>query len=95
MPFQKGNKLGGRRKGIPNKATAEARHVALAFLDRRTAEEIDGLWEQAKVEDAGKALAMYFGAVEFALPKLARTEVTGKDGEALVIEVRKYEGDNG
>jgi hypothetical protein len=33
MPFQKGNKLAGSRKGKPNKDTAELRDMILTALD--------------------------------------------------------------
>jgi hypothetical protein len=34
MPFQKGNKLAGSRKGKPNKDTAELRDMILTALDK-------------------------------------------------------------
>ena len=34
----KGRKTGGRTKGVPNKATAEARAVFVALLDKKAAE---------------------------------------------------------
>jgi hypothetical protein len=83
-----GERRGGRQKGTPNKASAAARAVALAFLDRRSDEEIDALWQASKGESATKALAMWLGAMEFVLPKLARNEVSGPDGGPVrVIKV--------
>lgn len=79
----KGRKTGGRQKGTPNKATAAAREVALAFLSQRTAREIEALWRAAKKESSGKAFGMWLGAVEFVMPKLGRTEHTGEGGEPI------------
>lgn len=84
----KGRKTGGRQKGTPNKATCEARTVALAFLDRRTDDEIDALWEAAKAESPGKALGMYWNAIEFVLPKKARVEHVGDDGGPVEFVIR-------
>jgi alpha-D-ribose 1-methylphosphonate 5-triphosphate synthase subunit PhnG len=88
----KGRKTGGRQKGTPNKATAEARQVALAFLDRRTADELDALWEKAKAESPGTALRTWMGALEFVMPKLGRQEITGADGAPLRAVFKIEEG---
>ena len=88
MPFAKGNPGGpGRPKGKPNRKTEEAKAVALSFLQRRTVEEIEALWEQAKAESASKAMSMWLTSQEFVIPKLGRTEVSGPDGEPLTINV--------
>ena len=84
----KGRKTGGRRPGSPNKVTSEAKMVALAFLDRRTNEELDEMWTAAKAESPSKALGMWFGALEFVMPKLGRQEHTGEDGGPLEIVIR-------
>ena len=83
-----GRKTGGRTKGTPNKTTAEARAVALAFLGRRTTEELDQLWMDAKWESPGRALAQYLGAVEFVLPKLSRSEHVGDGGGPIEFTIR-------
>jgi hypothetical protein len=83
----KGRKTGGRQKGTPNRTTVAARDVALEFLNRRTPEELDALWTAAKGESATRALATWMGALEFVMPKLGRTEVTGKDGDPVRVVV--------
>lgn len=103
MPFEKGNKKAGSRKGVPNKATADARAAIGLFVDRNVprlqawldavASGIEGPLETAEdgtqtktylVEpDPQKAYEMVVAVMEFGLPKLARTEHTGKDGEDL------------
>jgi hypothetical protein len=84
----KGKKTGGRQKGTPNKATSAARSVALAFLDRRTDEEIDTLWAAAKAESPTRAMSMWLQAQEFVLPKLGRQEVVGEDGGPVEFVIR-------
>lgn len=109
MPFKKGNKLGGRRKGVPNRTTAEVREVFKKILDdlapeaeqwiRDTAagvevERIDDEGQTIKVRlpgDPKGAADLLLKLAEFHVPKLARTEVTGKDGEALTIKVMTLE----
>lgn len=84
----KGHKTGGRQRGTPNKRTAAAREVALAFLDRRTDAEIDALWDEAKAESPTRALGMYLGAIEFVMPKLARHEHVGDEGGPVEFVIR-------
>lgn len=90
MPFkpgQSGNPK-GRRKGIGNKTTEEAKRVALAFLHLRTTEEIEELWLQTKGESPTKAFAMWLQAQEFVIPKLGRLEHTGEDGGPMEFVIR-------
>lgn len=77
----------GRPKGVPNKATIEFRQTVQRLLDSN-AENI-GRWLTLVAEgdgsdkgspDPGKALQLLAQLAEYAAPKLARTEHTGKDG---------------
>lgn len=76
----KGTKTGGgSRKGIPNRATAEVREAIAVFASanvHRMSEWIEAISEQ----DPGKAMALYLQAIEYHIPKLARSEVVGNDG---------------
>ena len=87
MPFQKGNKLQVSRKGIPNAATSKAREI-IARIANDTAPKIDQ-WLM-EVEDPAKRLDLYLKLIEYHIPKLARTEVTGGDGEPLVVQLVQY-----
>jgi len=87
----------GRKKGVPNKTTGQARAMFQAFVDNRSA-EINELWgklangytyKQGKETihvppNPAQALNVMGRLAEFILPKLNRTEVTGADGAALV-----------
>ena len=93
----------GRPKGVPNKATTEAREVVKAILDsnlpfiqawiQSTAEGImddqTGKWIVAP--NPAKACDIVQNMVEYAVPKLARTEVVGdeKAPQRMVISWKK------
>jgi hypothetical protein len=87
----KGAKTGGRMAGTPNKATKEFRDTVSALLEKN-AENV-GKWLKKVAEGHGdvkpapeKALDLLAKLAEFAAPKLARTEHTGKDGESMKHE---------
>lgn len=81
----KGNpKTGGRGKGIPNKSTAEVREAIAAFASANV--ENMSLW-LAEIEDPAKKMDLFLRAIEYHIPKLARTEGTGEGG-AHVHEFR-------
>ena len=92
------NKGAGRPAGSPNKATSEARHAISLFVDQN-AHRLTGWLD--KVADGvknyegdgyivppnpAKAFDMFQSVVEYHIPKLARTELTGNDNQPLVIE---------
>lgn len=84
-------KTGGRKPGVPNKATQEAREAVKAILDsnlpfiqswiQATAEGIyddqAGKWIVAP--NPAKACDIVQNLVEYSVPKLARTEVVGDE----------------
>jgi hypothetical protein len=84
----------GRPKGLPNKATQEARAAIGMFVDQnahRLQEWLDRLAEGVK-DDEGKyiippnpekAASLFTGIIEYHVPKLARSEVQplDKDGK--------------
>ena len=89
MPRPKGlPRTGGRKKGVPNKKTAEARAHAAEFLDSVNRRELRQLFDRAKETDAPGALRVYWNALEYVMPRLSRVEQTGPDGKAPVVEVR-------
>lgn len=74
----------GRKKGVPNKATTEARNVFAAFLEKNAA-QVQTLWDE--LESPKDKLWFILQGAEFALPKLGRTEMNV--GGALTINVIK------
>ena len=84
-------KTGGRKPGVPNKATQEAREAVKALLDanlpylqswiQSTAEGIydDQAGKFIVQPNPAKACEIVQNLVEYSVPKLARTEVVGDD----------------
>lgn len=75
----KGTPGPGRKKGIPNKATQDAREAIAAFVEGNVG-RLEGWLDQIAAESPEKAYRCFMDVVEYHVPKLARTEVTGKDG---------------
>jgi hypothetical protein len=93
----KGRKTGGRRKGSTNRATANAREAIALFVDGnagRLQRWLDDVAKGVKGRD-GKyivnpdpqaAFEMFQSVIEYHVPKLARTELTGKDGGPVIVQ---------
>ena len=77
----------GRPKGAVNKSTAIVRE-AIANLLERNAPNMDKWLNKVAAKDPYKALDLMNKLSEYHIPKLARTEVTGKDGEAQEMVIR-------
>jgi hypothetical protein len=77
----------GRPKGMPNKATSKVREAIAELLDRN-AGNMDRWLNEVAEKDPYKALDLMQKLSEYHIPKLARTEVTGKDGEAQEMVIR-------
>jgi hypothetical protein len=85
----KGKKTGGRQTGTPNRATAAAREAIARFVDGN-ADRLQGWLDEIHAEKGAQAAFDCFTSlVEYHVPKLARTELTGKDGESLVVEITR------
>jgi len=77
-------KAGGRAAGVPNKATAQAREAIAMFVDgnaHRLTEWLDQVanGDEDTKPNPAKAFELFQSVVEYHVPKLARTELTGKD----------------
>lgn len=73
----------GRPKGLPNKATSAAREAIALFVDSN-AERLT-VWLDAIAEDnPEKAFNCFMSVVEYHIPKLARSELTGVNGKELI-----------
>ena len=96
-------KTGGRKPGVPNKATQEAREAVKAILDsnrpfiqswiQQTADGImdDQTGKYIVQPNPAKACEIVQNLVEYSVPKLARTEVVGdeKAPQRMVVSWKK------
>lgn len=73
----------GRPKGTPNKATALAREAIARFVDGNAKNLQKWLDEIAATEGSLAAFKCFMDVVEYHVPKLARTELVGREGEEL------------
>lgn len=84
----------GRRKGVPNRSTGIVRE-AIANLLERNSDKMDEWLQLVAYGDESlgvkpapdKALDIMQKMAEYHIPKLARTEVTGKDGDDVKVSV--------
>lgn len=66
----------GRPKGSPNKATKQIREAVAKIVDDNT-ENLQKWMDQLAEESPEKAANLMVKLMEFTLPKLARSELTG------------------
>lgn len=67
-------KTGGRKPGVPNRATTEFRETVTRLLESN-AENV-ALWlERVAADDPDKALQRLAQLAEYAAPKLSRSEI--------------------
>lgn len=79
-------KTGGRKKGTPNRATADVR-AALAQLAERNIGRLERWIDAVAKEDPGRAADLLLRAIEYHIPKLARSEVTGEVTHSYIAHV--------
>ena len=78
-----GERRGGRGRGTPNKTTGDVRQ-AIARLAEDLGPALQGWIERVAAEDPARAAEIFLRAIEYHIPKLQRSEVTGKDGGPLL-----------
>ena len=76
----------GRPPGSLNKSTSAVRE-AIARMADENADNFVGWLNQVAASNPEKACDIYLKAIEYHIPKLARTEVTGADNGPLTIKV--------
>ena len=90
MPARKGtlppNAGKGRQKGVPNRVTADVR-AAIALIAERNIVKFEGWLKRVARRDPARAADLFLKAIEYHIPKQARTELTGKDGAPLPTHV--------
>jgi hypothetical protein len=86
MPFEKGRKkTGGKKQGTENKATKDIKE-AYKLLIENNLENLSGWLQKIAVNNPEKAIYIIADLSEFVIPKLARQEHTGANGEAIKID---------
>jgi hypothetical protein len=81
----KGKKTGGRKAGVGNRTTVDVRN-AIALIAQDNAGNFARWLGEVALEDPGKAADLYLKAIEYHIPKLARSEVSGPDGGPQIVE---------
>ena len=72
--FEVGNKLGGRKPGSLNSSTEQMK-LTIARAVNNTLNTISEDLEEIKKKDPEKAMDLALKLMEYALPKLSRTEM--------------------
>ena len=87
--FIKGGKRegAGRPAGVPNKATGDVKAAIAAF----TSANVDKLDEWLNsIDDPAKRLDLYFKALEYTMPKLARSELVGDKDQPISVSLVQF-----
>lgn len=84
----------GRKPGVANKATKEAREAIADFVNgnaHRLTEWLDAVANGDPMNDIkpdpGKAFSLFQSVVEYHVPKLARQEVSGVGGGPVQMDI--------
>lgn len=77
----------GKKPGTPNKVTKEIR-TAYQNLVEMNLDNMTVWLSQVAAEDPNKAMDLMLRLSEYIIPKLARQELTGKDGEELFHNIK-------
>jgi hypothetical protein len=80
-------KTGGRTKGVPNKATADVKQAIAAFTSANVS-KLDEWLNQ--IDDPAKRLDLYFKALEYTMPKLARSELVGDKDQPISVSLVQF-----
>lgn len=78
----------GRPKGSPNKTTKDKREWVSKLLEDRE-DLIEEALDTLAKEDPDKALKHLLGLMEYTTPKLARSEIVGKDDGPVEVHFVK------
>jgi hypothetical protein len=77
----------GRKAGVPNKVTGDVKAAIAAF----TSANVDKLDEWLNsIDDPAKRLDLYFKALEYTMPKLARSELVGDKENPLTVQLVQF-----
>ncbi len=74
----------GRKKGVPNKATSQAREAIALFVDNN-ANRLQEWLDRVAEDNPERAFQLFQSVIEYHVPKLARNEHTGEDGGPVLM----------
>ncbi len=80
----------GRKKGTPNVATANARAAIATFVEGNAGRLQQWLDEVYAADGAMAALRCFNDLLEYHVPKLGRTELSGPDGGPMQVSVVRF-----
>jgi hypothetical protein len=83
---------GGSRQGKPNKSTQDVRE-AIALIAQRNVGNFETWIGQVAATDPYKAADLFLKAIEYHIPKLARSEITGKNGGDIMVHISNQDAD--
>lgn len=84
----------GRPKGKPNKTTTQIREAYQMLLEKNI-DNLDSWLSQVAEKDPKGAIDLTLKLSEYVLPKLARQEIVGNDGDELFKNIRLKFGNTG
>lgn len=95
MAFKKGENGGsnGRPKGVSNKTTMKIKEAYRKLLEDNL-DNMSGWLADIAADDPEKAVNLMLKLSEYIIPKLARQELTGADGDDLFKQIKFEFGDN-
>lgn len=80
--FKPGNKLGGRKPGSLNRSTEEMK-LTIARATNNVLSTINKDLEEIKKKNPEKAMELALKLLEYSLPKLSRTEMSGEINQKI------------
>lgn len=86
-------KSAGRPKGVPNKTTTQIREAYQMLLSKNI-DNLDAWINQVAEKDPKGAVDLILKLSDFCVPRLARQEIVGKEGEDLFKNIRLKFGNN-
>lgn len=81
----KGKKIAGRKAGVPNKITGEVREAYKSFVENNIP-NLELWMQRVAIKEPDKALDFMLKFSEYFIPKLNRTELTGKDEGSILVD---------
>lgn len=93
MAFKKGvsGNPNGRKKGVPNKSTAEIKEIITRIVGNQL-EHIEKDLDRIRKNDPAEAMRLSSKFIDYVLPKQTKMEIEGElthKVEKVIIEIRK------